>query len=101
MPFNETRERRHVITVEDGNGSAGDRAVGGDGDHGWVITREIWMREIEVPHLDLVVTVPLLALDDDQIARSELAEYRFQRRLRVIPRLVDDRPAVARDDRHL
>ena len=56
---------------------------------------------VGIAHLDLGVALALVAFGDDEIRVRELGDDRLERRFRLRPKLVHQRPAVSRYDRHL
>ena len=78
MRQNELRQSRHVIPVKHGDLGILHRTIGGNRHHCRIIACQRWMVEIEVAHLDLVVSVALVAFDDDKIAGLQLRQHLFE-----------------------
>ena len=74
MFFDETDKCRDIITVKHRHRRPGNRPGGGNGDNRWIVARQLGVIECQIADLDLVMGIALVALDDDQIARTELGQ---------------------------
>ena len=91
-----------VIEVEDRKHAVRDRMIGSDGRDGRrVLLHRPAIARLLSPALDLGVRLALVALDENQVAGRQPRDDVGKARLGRAAQFVHQRPARARDDRHL
>jgi hypothetical protein len=101
MIQDERRDRGNIVEFEDRNGSLGNRAVARDRYDVTVARVEQRLADCPAEHLQLWERLRLEPFDQDQIHGREAWQQFIQGRLRRVPVLMHQGPAMLRGDQHL